>query len=706
MKHWKEHLIIFVLFTFLTLFMTYPLILNMGSGIKDIGDPLLSSWIMAWNVKKITSLDIQNIFNGNIFYPHKKTIAYSEFLLTQSLISLPVLLASKNPIFAQNFVVLFSFFTSGLCMYFLARNLTKNTLGGIIAGIIYAFSPFMFSHLSHLQILTAGGIPLTFLFLHKFFKSEHYKHLLLFTLFFLIQTLANGYYGLYLTLFAGLYILLYMILSKKFRDRQFWIKMAAFLIIVLAVLGPIFHQYISVRKEMGFVRGIGSYASLTSFLNTSWFNRIYGDLTARFTKAEGQLFPGVIAFFLALTGFIYSLRKDKGKIPFIQTPVHFYSIMLLLSFLFTFGPNGPYMFLYKYVPGFKGIRVASRFHILVMFSLAILAAFGIKALLSSRLLKKRWRSLVIASLFMVLILGEYLSIPVPWRNMPAKKDIPEIYQWLAKKEGDFAIIELPLPKPGESTFYKECPRMYYSTYHWKKLVNGYAGYFPSLYYELKWRWQTQSLEQNVNDLRILGVKYIILDSSLYEEEEEELSNIMSGISRLEEHVKPVTQIGKAYVYELAPLHKEVAGEVLAVKLQSIPNIGWSADSNVNKGNVWKTFDRDMSTRWHIGGREYDVFFVFDLGRIYPIKGVSMKSGVNPLHCPTSYRIELSADGLEWTLAAHEENSLLPITAFLKPEDLSLDITFSPTEARFIRITNTERKEENRWWSIYEIEFFE
>jgi len=115
MKSLKINLTILALFLVLTLFMTYPLILNMGSGIKDKGDPLLSSWIMAWNVHKITSLDIQNIFNGNIFYPNKKTIAYSEFLLTQSLISLPALLASKNPIFAQNFVILFSFLTSGLC---------------------------------------------------------------------------------------------------------------------------------------------------------------------------------------------------------------------------------------------------------------------------------------------------------------------------------------------------------------------------------------------------------------------------------------------------------------------------------------------------------------------------------------------------------------------------------------------------------------
>lgn len=128
-------------------------------------------------------------------------------MFTQSLIALPVLLLIKNPIFAYNFILLFSFITSGFGMYLLASYLTKNTSAGVIAGIIFAFSPFMLAQLSHLHIITAGGIPLAFLFLHKFFEDESYKHLLLFTLFYLLQILANGYFALYLTLFSGLYIL-------------------------------------------------------------------------------------------------------------------------------------------------------------------------------------------------------------------------------------------------------------------------------------------------------------------------------------------------------------------------------------------------------------------------------------------------------------------------------------------------------------------
>jgi len=697
-------LISLVLFTVLTLLMTYPLILNMGSGVRDLGDPLLSSWILAWNGQRVINLDFQNIFNGNIFYPHKKTIAYSEFLFTQSLIGLPVLLATKNPIFAQNFVFLFSFLTSGLGMYFLARYLTKSNFGGIVAGIIYAFSPFMFGHLGHLQIIAAGGIPLAFLFLHKFFKSEKYKHLLLFTLFFLLQALANGYYGLYLSLFAGLYILLYIILRKKFGDWRFWIKMGAFVIIIITVAGPVFYNYKSVRNEMGFFRNVDFYADLTSFFAASPLNRIYGNLTARFLKLEAPLFPGILAVLLAIIGFIYGLKKNRRKIPFIQTPVHFYSIMLLLSFLFTFGPKGPYILLYKYVPGFRGLRVASRFHILVIFSLAVLAAFGIKAILSPLPRLKRRMSLVIITPFMLLILVEYLSIPIPWITIPAKRDIPEVYKWLSAKKEDFALVELPLPKPGEFTYKKECPRIYYSTYHWKKLVNGYAGYFPPLYYELERRWANEPLEQNIKDLKNLGVKYIILHSSLYEEDE--LKSIMSEIAVLEGQIQFVKQLDESYVYELIYFPEDQEKEILEVKRLILPKDGWSATSNVNEGNAKHVIDGDMSTRWHISGQKFDVYFEFDLGRIYRIKGLSMKLGVNSLDYPRSCRVELSADGKEWRLAAHKENDLLPITAFLKPKDLSLDITFSPAEARYIKITNTEKKEENRWWTIYEMEFFE
>jgi hypothetical protein len=699
----RETLIIIILFTVLTLIMTYPLIFNMGSAVKDRGDPLLNSWILAWNCHKIAGLDISHIFNGNIFYPHERTIAYSEFLLTQSLVALPVLFAVKNPIFAKNFVLLFSLITSGLGMYFLARYLTKNIFAGITAGAIYAFSPFIFGHLSHLQVLTAGGIPLAFLFLHKFFKNESYKNLLLFSLFFLLQALANGYYGLYLSLFAGLYILLYIILRKKLGDWRFWIKIATLLIIILTVALPVFLQYTHVRKEMGFVRKIDFSANLISFLASSPENRLYGHLTSRFLKYEGALFPGILAVMLAAAGFIFMQKKNKGKILFIQTPVHFYTVMLLLSFLFTFGRNGPYLFLYKFVPGFKNIRVASRFHVLVMCSLAVLAAYGVKAILFTLARAKKRQSPVIVFPVICLILIEYLCVPVYWESVPVREEIPEVYKWLANKEGDFAVLELPLPKMDEHAYKIECPRMYYSTYHWKKLVNGYSGYFPPLYYELRRRLADEPLEQNIADLKNLGVKYVIFHSALYERDEFE--RILSGISNLENQIQFIKQLDDASVYELIYCPKDRQRVPLDVKSRIFPKDDWTADSNVNRGDAAYAVDGDISTRWSSGPQKRGTYFELDLDRIHRIKGLSLKLGDKPLDYPRGYRVELSTNAVEWITVAQQDKTALPLTAFLRPTELAFNIIFSPEKARYIRIVNT-REDEIYHWSIYEIDVIE
>jgi len=145
-KSLKVNFLVLILFIVLTLLMTYPTVLKMGSGVRDLGDPFHLTWVMAWNVKAISHLDFQDYFNTNIFFPYKRTLAYSEFLFPQSIVALPVLLLSGNPIFAYNFIFLLSFLTSGFGAYLLARYLTSSTSGGILAGVIYSFSPFMFLH--------------------------------------------------------------------------------------------------------------------------------------------------------------------------------------------------------------------------------------------------------------------------------------------------------------------------------------------------------------------------------------------------------------------------------------------------------------------------------------------------------------------------------------------------------------------------------
>jgi hypothetical protein len=693
----KTNLVVIALFLVMTIFMTYPVILKMGSSVRDRGDPLLNTWILASNVNKIVSLEIHNFFDTNIFYPHKKTLAYSEHMFTQSLIALPVALLVNNPIFVYNFVLLFSFFSSGLGMYYLCRYLTQNSFGAIIAGAIYAFSPFMISHLSHLQILTAGGIPLIFLYLHKFFKDERTKHLCLFSLFFLLQVLANGYYAMYLFLYVGILFVLFVILKKKLKDWHFWLKITILFLVVLILSGPFFAQYIYVKKEMGFSRKIGSYAKLSSFLSTHPDNRVYGKLTLPLWEPERQLFPGLIAFLLAMSGIIFYSKKTKKKIPLIENPVLIYSGILLLSFLFILGPNGPYIFLYKYVPGFDGLRAVPRFHIFIMFSLAVLAAFGVKGI-GRRVFRRRSHSPILSVVLFLLILLEYTSIPISLKAVPIKEEIPGVYKWLAQNPDVQNILELPLPKPKDRIERHEAPRLYYSTYHWKNMLNGYSGYISPLYNELRRRWQSNPIGQNLEDIQTLCIDHVLIHSNYYKAQD--LENVLRHFEQEKDLVQFVTEIEGAYIYKLKDVSEE-KGEFKA-NLKPLPKTNWTAHANKKRQKAKYAIDGNIQTRWETGHQKMGDYFELDLGQVHPVGGISFKLGDKPHDYPRGYRIELSLDGQTWTEVIEKKLTRLPIKALLKPKDLSVYIHIPRQDVRYVRITNTG-KHEVYYWSIFEIE---
>jgi hypothetical protein len=68
----KQTASIIGLFLIITLVMTYPLALRLGSSLRDMGDPLLNAWILSWDIDQIVHLNTSGFFDANIFYPQKK----------------------------------------------------------------------------------------------------------------------------------------------------------------------------------------------------------------------------------------------------------------------------------------------------------------------------------------------------------------------------------------------------------------------------------------------------------------------------------------------------------------------------------------------------------------------------------------------------------------------------------------------------------
>ncbi|NOZ07125.1 MAG: hypothetical protein GXP41_12365, partial [Chloroflexi bacterium] len=143
-----------LIFLFTTLLMTYPLFSRIFDSLPDKQDPLLNLWILAWEAHRLV-LAPTTLFDANIFYPFRHTLAYSETLLSTSGLVFPFMLAPSTRILGYNLAFLATFFLSALGMYLLVFSLTRYRLAGILAGLIFAFAPYRFGHLSQIQLLSA-----------------------------------------------------------------------------------------------------------------------------------------------------------------------------------------------------------------------------------------------------------------------------------------------------------------------------------------------------------------------------------------------------------------------------------------------------------------------------------------------------------------------------------------------------------------------
>ena len=113
------------LFVVLTAVMTWPQVLRMTDGVHDPGDPLMVTWVLGWVAHQLPRAPA-HIFDANIFYPERNTLAFSETLLVPGIIVAPLHWLGVGPILIYNVVFLSGFAMSGVGVALLVRRLTGN----------------------------------------------------------------------------------------------------------------------------------------------------------------------------------------------------------------------------------------------------------------------------------------------------------------------------------------------------------------------------------------------------------------------------------------------------------------------------------------------------------------------------------------------------------------------------------------------------
>src|SRR4029453_2238348 len=104
---------------------------------------------------------------ANIFYPHRDTLAYSENNIVAGGLGLPAYVLTRNPYATHNLAMLLGYALAFLTACALARYLARDTGAAIVAGLAFAFCPFMFARTAHIQLMMFFGLPATLLAVHR-----------------------------------------------------------------------------------------------------------------------------------------------------------------------------------------------------------------------------------------------------------------------------------------------------------------------------------------------------------------------------------------------------------------------------------------------------------------------------------------------------------------------------------------------------------
>lgn len=326
-------LLVLLLFILLSILMLWPLPLHMTDALVSPVDPLLNTWIFDWDTYQLFK-DPLHLFDANIFFPLKNTLAFSEHMIILSLIAFPVSLVSGNAILGYNFVQILAYMLCGFAVYLLVFELTKNRIAAFIAGVIFAFSPYRFRQVGHIQNLAVFWTPLSLLYLHRAIKKPSWKHLSLFALFFLLQALSCGYLGVFLAIAVGLFILYYSMFMPRTNVIPFFRRLVVLALLSGLVIAPFLLPYLQVKKEHKFERTVESNiqfsANILGYATISRFNKnvFYEEQSVKNrvainTRNRGKLrpkgrglFPGILTIILCFTAFLlppYPSRFPPGR---------------------------------------------------------------------------------------------------------------------------------------------------------------------------------------------------------------------------------------------------------------------------------------------------------------------------------------------------------------------------------------------------------
>jgi len=585
-RRWHENSLVLLLYIFLTIVLTYPVVLFLRTKVLGgAADNFKFLWELWYVAHAIFDLHKSPFFDPDVFVPFGFSLIRNQDLSPGTVLLFSPLTHFFGEVFTYNFLVLASFPLTAFGAYLLARELWSNRAAAILAGIVIGFCPYRFAHSGgHLSIVSTEWIPFFFLYLERMISTPRLKSAVLAGVFFGLAAWTTWYYFFMVPIAAAFYVTFRIHWTAPAKKRRRLLKLslisaAVALVFVLPFLIP---YYLATHGAVVDYRGAGESqafaAALADYIIPPTTHCLWGHGVAQLWRhgpnglwqSEWQLYLGAVALILALVGTFDRRRRVVFAL----------AAMALGCLIFSLGPGVYFTHppplssstndvalssvpapgrLVRQLPGFNNLRAWARLGFFVELSTGLLAGAGLVRLLEW--LKERFHAQTAAQVAVATIVTS-LAIFDFFPRPPGMSPVTPrpVDKWLSEQPGDFAFMEFPIPKHAYGG-----PAIYRTKLTGKRIIMGAEQNPPNLAF-----WEDLSAFPSPWTLDLLygwGTKYVAVDESLYRagvsfwniyQTWNSLKSAIEASPRLQE----VAVLDGVHVYQLDSGAREINGREL------------------------------------------------------------------------------------------------------------------------------------------------
>ncbi|WP_041841608.1 hypothetical protein [Actinoplanes friuliensis] len=491
---------------------------------QDNWDPSRQAWQVSW-AGHILITDPARLWQSNAFFPEAYSFAFGNSLLGYA----PAGMIGEGPLAAvlrYNILFVLAHALLAIGGYALIRQLGAGRTGALVGAVAFAYAPWRLAQEGHLDIISAGGIPLALAMLARGhgwsmrygFRPDR-RHAGWAATGWIIATwqVSLGFsLGLPFAYVLGaiFVVVAAAVLVRRLRRRSPR-PVLGWRLLVTDGLGLLIFAGVGAMIALPYLRvpDTGPAGTEIKFFSPPLRSLLIGPAESRIWgaphavpreslgwPAEMALLPGFVLYAFALVGLVFSVWRIWQRLILLAAVI--LGVLLTLGTTF-FDGRWTYLPLFGHLPASFGVRIPGRLMVWVTLLLAILAAGAVAEFVrrAEHLAAHRMPPWPGPWLRLATLIPLLLVLVETW-NATAHPVVPD--QPASMRTVTGPMLVLPTAGLTDQTV------MLWSTSRFQQVANGSGGFAPQRQSELRRSVAAFPDAASVQYLRALGITTVLL----------------------------------------------------------------------------------------------------------------------------------------------------------------------------------------------------